>query len=57
MHSLNLVHYDIKPQNIAYSYSFRKWVLIDFGLSAYSTTKPGFLKDILFKGSFHYCSP
>jgi serine/threonine protein kinase len=33
MHSLNIVHLDIKPQNIVYSNIYKKLVFIDFGMS------------------------
>ena len=31
MHALNIVHRDIKPDNIMFSNTFKKHVLIDFG--------------------------
>lgn len=33
MHQINLVHLDIKPDNIAFSRYFKKWVFLDFGFS------------------------
>ena len=33
MHSLHIIHKDIKPHNIVYSKSLGKCVFIDFGLS------------------------
>lgn len=33
LHSLNIVHCDIRPQNIEYSERLKKYVLIDYGLS------------------------
>jgi serine/threonine protein kinase len=32
MHSLKLIHFDIKPENICFSPYFQKYVFIDFGL-------------------------
>lgn len=33
MHSLRMIHYDIKPQNIGYSKNQGRAVFLDFGLS------------------------
>ena len=33
LHSMNIIHKDIQPKNIMYSYSKNKFYLIDFGLS------------------------
>ena len=33
MHTFNIIHGDIKPQNIMWSPKFNKLVLIDFGLT------------------------
>lgn len=33
MHKNHFIHFDIKPQNICFSPSMNKYVLIDFGLS------------------------
>ena len=33
MHSYNIIHYDIKPDNICFSNAYKKPVFIDFGLS------------------------
>ncbi len=33
MHNLNITHNDIKPENIVYSSTLQKLVLIDFGMS------------------------
>ena len=41
MHSLNIFHLDIKPQNIMYSYRYKKPVFIDFNLSDILEVKPG----------------
>lgn len=35
MHTLKMVHLDIKPLNIAYSQSFKKWVFLDFGFTEF----------------------
>ena len=53
MHTINLVHLDIKPANIAFSPRFNKWVFIDFGLSRF--IREEFLKStlIFFVGTYN----
>lgn len=33
LHAFNIVHLDIKPENIAFSPAYNEYVFIDFGLS------------------------
>ena len=33
IHQINMIHSDIKPDNISYSPFFEKWVFLDFGMS------------------------
>ncbi len=55
LHSLKLTHNDIKTANIVYSKTFRKLVLIDYGLSDVSGVELGFMKMEHRKGSIDYC--
>lgn len=41
MHSLNITHNDIKPENLIYSPELQKLVFIDFGLSEVNPQKVG----------------
>lgn len=56
MHSLYICHFDIKSANIMYSPALKKLVFIDFGFSEYTSSKIGYMKESVAKGSFHYCS-
>jgi serine/threonine protein kinase len=57
IHSLQIIHFDIKPQNIMYSKSFKKTVLIDFGLSKMISEKVGKLTYVpSFRGTYIYSS-
>jgi serine/threonine protein kinase len=57
MHSLNLIHKDIKPHNIAFSPSLNDFVFIDFGVSEYVNEKPGSYSCTFREGTFRYMSP
>lgn len=41
MHQINLVHLDIKPDNIAFSRHFNRWIFLDFGFSDFIDEKLG----------------
>lgn len=56
MHSLNMVHSDIKETNIGYSPNFKKYVFIDFGISSILPEHLGEKSMTYFKGSYNYCS-
>ena len=56
MHSLSILHRDIKPTNIMYSPSYGKYVLIDFGISKYTNERPGEKMFTSFAGTYSYCS-
>lgn len=57
MHSLKFIHFDIKPANIMFSYTLKKYVLIDFGISISITELPGDKVLTNFKGTYSYASP
>jgi len=42
MHSLGIVHMDIKPENLIYSTNYKKIVFIDFGLTQVKQLKSGY---------------
>ena len=33
MHSLKMVHRDMKPENVDWSSHFQRWVFLDFGFA------------------------
>ena len=35
MHSLKIVHRDIKDKNVSWSPTFKKWVFLDFGFATF----------------------
>ena len=56
LHNLRIVHQDIKPENIMLSYSFKKAVFIDFGLSTFVKEKIGQKTWTKFVGTINFCS-
>ena len=56
MHSLGIVHLDIKPENISWSNKFKKWIFLDFGFARYLDTKIGYKTETNFIGTFNYAS-
>jgi serine/threonine protein kinase len=56
LHSLNIVHMDIKPENITFSPYFEEYVFIDFGLSKSIKEPIGAKTLTCFTGSFEFCS-
>jgi len=41
MHSLGIVHGDIKPENIMFSKDYNKNIFVDFGMTCVLKEKPG----------------
>lgn len=56
LHHFNIVHLDIKPENIAFSAHHNQHVFIDFGLSRAINESFGQKSYIGFTGSFIICS-
>lgn len=54
MHSLNIIHGDIKPDNIMYSPFHKKYVFVDFGFSQCLKGKPGTMKTSNYFGTWTY---
>ena len=54
MHSLKLVHRDIKPLNVAWSPTFKRWIFLDFGFSTILQENFGEKTYTKFIGTFNY---
>ena len=57
MHSLRIVHGDIKKENVMFSPSRNKLVFIDFNCSSAVKEKPGSKTLTKFVGTPGWCSP
>jgi serine/threonine protein kinase len=55
LHSLQIVHLDIKPDNIAFSSTLKEYIFIDFGLSRIIKEQLGSKTFTSFLGSLSYC--
>jgi serine/threonine protein kinase len=56
LHSLGIVHIDIKPANICYSPTLKEFIFIDFGFSRFITEDIGFKTHTNFLGTKGYLS-
>ncbi len=56
MHSLKIVHCDIKPQNIAFSPNFDDLIFLDFGLTRIIKERAGEKTMTAFMGTYLYVS-
>lgn len=57
MHSHNVVHLDINPDNIMFSPYHKAAVFIDFGMSKVIAEEKGYKSLITFHGTPNYVSP
>ena len=56
MHMLHIVHRDIKPMNIMFSKSLKKFVFIDFGCSEVLDESIGYKTLAKFVGTTAFCT-
>ena len=54
MHSIRMVHRDIKRENIGWSPQFRRWVFLDFGFTTFLKESIGEKTYSRFIGTFSY---
>ena len=57
LHNYNIIHFDIKPDNICFSSEYNKVVFIDFGLSEIIKERLGYKTLVNFRGSPQFCGP
>lgn len=56
LHALNIVHLDIKPENICFSQEWKKTVFVDYGFHKVIKEDLGFKTFTNFRGSMTFCS-
>lgn len=56
MHSLKMVHRDIKHSNIGWSNFFNRWIFLDFGFSTILTEDIGEKTWTKFIGTYKYAT-
>ena len=56
IHSLQICHLDIKIDNIGWSPSFQKFILLDFTFTKFVKQRIGYKSMTSFYGTFHYAS-
>jgi serine/threonine protein kinase len=54
LHSLRIVHKDIKPQNVLWSQHYNRFVLCDFGISHYVKESIGQKTETGYEGTYGY---
>jgi serine/threonine protein kinase len=56
MHILQVVHCDLKPENIMYSRRLKKNIILDYGMTKLTEEKWGQKSLSYFQGTYEYCS-
>lgn len=56
MHTLQIIHGDIKPDNVMWSTEYNKNVFIDFGLTSLLDEKKGEKTFTKYFGTYGYCN-
>lgn len=56
LHLLQIIHFDIKMENVCYSYARKCFIFIDFGLSKIVKETQGEKTRTFFRGSIQFCS-
>jgi serine/threonine protein kinase len=56
LHYFQIIHLDVKPDNIMFSPAKEGMVFIDYGFSRLTSALPGYKSFTNFTGSLNYCS-
>ena len=54
MHTIKMVHRDIKEDNIGYSKYYRKWIFLDYGFAKFIDENIGYKTVTSFIGTYRY---